>query len=209
MQTKIYLIRHSIPERNIDYDSVSEDFQIFDKKRVLSAEGELMAQKYSHIDELNNIDVAISSDYARTMATIKYVAKNNNIAIKINSGFGERNFGVKNRDDIPDDYWDMQENNHNFKLSGGESFNETQERMYQSLMEVIEKYRGKRIAIASHGSSMEMLFDKWCDVVIENEYKNVYYKGKLVYVDNLETPDLFELLFEDDELKSITRISIN
>ena len=88
--TVIYLIRHSEQYRNYVYNYNKENESEKNKKIILSVEGEEKAKKFANKEELKNIDVVYSSDYARAVATAKYIAFNNNLTINIDERLGER-----------------------------------------------------------------------------------------------------------------------
>ena len=90
MDTVIFLIRHSEQYRDYIYNSDLENERERNKKIILSVNGEENARELSKIKELNEIDILFSSDYARAMATAKYIAKNNNLIMNIDERLGER-----------------------------------------------------------------------------------------------------------------------
>ncbi len=87
--TIIYLIRHSEQYRDYVYNNAEKESEI-NKKIVLSIRGEEKAKLFANKDELKNIDVVYSSDYARAVATAKYIAFNNKLTINIDERLGER-----------------------------------------------------------------------------------------------------------------------
>lgn len=88
--TYIYLIRHSeqlrLENKNEDY----ETSQIANEKIILSVQGEQKAKELSELEQLKNIDALYSSNYARAIATAKYIANENNIPINIDINLNER-----------------------------------------------------------------------------------------------------------------------
>jgi len=90
MDTVIYLIRHSEQYRDYIYNSDLENERERNKKIILSVNGEEKARELSEIKELNDIDILFSSDFARAMATAKYIANNNNLTMNIDERLGER-----------------------------------------------------------------------------------------------------------------------
>ena len=86
--TYVYLIRHS--EQLRIENNADENSQIANEKIVLSVEGEKKAEEISKLDELKNLNDIWSSSYARAIGTAKYIAKENNIGIKLNNGLNER-----------------------------------------------------------------------------------------------------------------------
>lgn len=73
--TTVYLIRHSIKERNFDKLDSFDSPQVKNEKLILSCKGEQMAQKLSKNSELQNIDELWTSNYVRAISTAKYMLK--------------------------------------------------------------------------------------------------------------------------------------
>ena len=79
--TQVYLIRHAEQLKIKNKIVKNENSQISNEKIILSVAGEKEAEKISELEELKNIDVLWSSDYARAIGTAKYIAEKNNIEI--------------------------------------------------------------------------------------------------------------------------------
>ena len=92
--TTVYLIRHSIKDKNYGKIDSNDSKQVQDEKEFLSCEGEEKALLLSKNEELQNIDEIWASNYVRSAQTAKYICKNNNIAINISSAFDERHYGT-------------------------------------------------------------------------------------------------------------------
>ena len=90
MIKEIYLIRHSKPLK-INNDKNIDSLQIQNEKQPLSIEGENIAREKLDIDELKNIDKLYSSSYVRAISTAKYIAKNNNIEINVDTDLVNEN----------------------------------------------------------------------------------------------------------------------
>ena len=70
--TTIYFMRHSEPIKiNNIYNN--DSLQIQNEKSILSVNGEKLAKEKSEI--LNDYDIVFSSNYARAIATAKYLEK--------------------------------------------------------------------------------------------------------------------------------------
>lgn len=103
--TTIYLIRHSIKEKNYgDIDS-NDSFQIKNEKLILSCEGEKKALQLSNCEELQSIDELWTSNYVRSIQTAKYICSNNNIKLNISSAFDERHYGIWNDNIDKEEFW--------------------------------------------------------------------------------------------------------
>ena len=199
--TTIYLIRHSKTEKT---NSVlnNDSLQLQNEKQFLSIDGELLAEDKMNNSNLKNIDVLYSSNYLRALGTAKYIARNNNLIINIHEGFGERKFGVSNWNEIPEDFYDRQESDEYYKIGNGESQVEVRDRMYKSLMEVLEE--DKNIAIVTHSTAMLFLLMKWCDITKEH----ISYNNKIIANTKVNNCDIFELIFNNNKnLIDIKKVS--
>lgn len=202
--TTIYLMRHSIAFKDINNDYNNESLQLQNEKMPLSVEGEELASNISKESELQNIDVVISSNYVRAMATAKYISNANKVNLIVNSDFGERKFGINSWDELPSDFELRQNNDENCKVGDGESQKEVRERVYKALMEVIYKYKDKRILIVSHGSAILWLLKQWCDVDLKN--KRITFNDKPIFYDNIFNCTTFKLEFDDKKLVDIEKV---
>ena len=207
--TTVYIARHSQPLKGLlgDY-CVREQEQIKNEKNPLSVFGEQKAQEMACIWELNNIDVLYSSHYVRAMSTAKYIAENNNIKLNVDERFGERKFGIKTWDDLPQDFFEHQFHDWNYKISNGESLNEVAARMQEALEALLVNYENKRIVLVSHGTALSVMLSKWCTIKLNEATKliEIYFKDKLVFDGKWSSPELFKLIFDKDQLVSIENI---
>lgn len=205
--TKIYLLRHSIADKNIDFKNLKESFENINKKYVLSVGGEKEAYKYSMIPELSNLNMVVSSNYVRSIATAKYMAIKNKTKVIVDANFDERKFGVDDPEKIPADFFKKQFINHEYKLKYGESFDEVRLRALRGLAKILKKNIGKNALIVTHSSTITFLLSKWCEVDYNSKYI-IRYKGKNI-INGFTTPDLIELTFNDkNKLENIRRVVI-
>lgn len=202
--TTIYLMRHSIALKNINNDYNNDSLQLQNEKMPLSIGGEELASNISKEEELQNIDVVISSNYVRALATAKYISKANNVNLIVNSAFGERKFGVNSWDELPSGFELRQNDDENYKVGDGESQKEVRERVYKALMDVIDKYKDKRVVIVSHGSAILWLLKRWCDVNLVDKYAT--FKDKVILEDNVFNCTTFKLEFDDKKLVNIEKV---
>ena len=205
-RTVIYLIRHSEPLNDKKYISSSDSLQIENEKNPLSVEGEEKAKKLSLTDEMQNIDLVISSNYVRAISTAKYLAHQNKIYINIIEDFGERKFGINSWDEKPKNFTQRQLEDENYKMSNGESRKETADRMYNALLKILNKYPGKRIAIVSHGTAITYLFMKMFNC--KKGTMNIQFNGKTIIDENFvwNVPEVFKLVFDDNELIDVRNV---
>ena len=179
--TIIYLIRHTETVKENGIRNTNEDFQSINEKEILSVQGEEEARKLSKNIELKNLDAIWSSYYTRAKATAKYIAYENNLQYNLDKRLSERKLG--NIEDLAK-FMNNKETRDpsreqlafpEFKTRDGESANDTNKRMNEFIGELLEKYKGKRIAVVSHGGAIKFYLLSYCSV---NEKLNLEYKGK-------------------------------
>ena len=204
--TIVYLIRHAETVDENGIRNTGEDFQTINEMEILSIEGEEQAKKLSENIELQNIDVIWSSNYTRAKATVKYIANENGLQYNLDKRLCERKLG--NIEDLSKFMNDKETRDPSreqlafpeFKTRDGESANDTNKRMNEFIGEILEKYKGKRIAIVSHGGSIKFYLLSYCKV---NERLNLEYKGKELVI---TSPCLLKMTFRNKELVNLERM---
>ena len=204
--TIIYLIRHAETVKENVIRNTNEDFQSINEKEILSVQGEEEARKLSKNIELKNLDAIWSSYYTRAKATAKYIAYENNLQYNLDKRLSERKLG--NIEDLAK-FMNNKETRDpsreqlafpEFKTRDGESANDTNKRMNEFIGELLEKYKGKRIAVVSHGGAIKFYLLSYCSV---NEKLNLEYKGKEL---NITSPCLLKLIFKCNKLVELKKI---
>lgn len=205
MQTEIYLIRHSEPFKvHRGNCNTQESILIENEKSPLSINGEKMAEEFASYDEFKNLDVVYSSNYVRAMSTAKYFAFNNNLKVDIDERFNERIHGVDSWSDLPVNFELNQFNDETYKVGFGESQKDVQTRMYDGLVSVMSKNKGKRIAIVSHSTAIAFLLKMFSEVKDDGNYT---YKGTDYFDGRWEHLETFKLVFDENNvLLRITNI---
>lgn len=211
--TTIYLIRHGEALKdNFTNINNSDDKNEINKKLILSVKGEEEACKLSKINELNNIDFIYSSNYVRAMATAKYIAFNNKTSIFIDENFGERLVGIVNTNTIKtnEEYFKHQLDNPYYKFELGESSFEVGSRMYESLLNILEIHKDKRVVIVSHGASMTFLLNKLCQVEISDiltKTRKIKFNNKIIFEGPIRFLETFKLEFDGSTLVNIESVN--
>lgn len=206
MIKEIYLIRHSKPLK-INNDKNIDSLQIQNEKQPLSIEGENIAREKLDIDELKNIDKLYSSSYVRTISTAKYIAKNNNIEINVDTDFGERKFGINSWEELPANFGKKQFLDENYKTSFGESQKEVRKRTLNALMNTL-KSDEKKIAIVFHSTAMLFLLKTWCKITPNEEdfsYKFLF-NNNIIFDNKIDYCEVFKLTFDNEKLIDIKNI---
>ena len=204
--TIIYLIRHAETTQENGIRNTNEDSQMINEKEILSVQGEEQSKKLSEYTELNNIDIIWSSSYTRAKATAKYIANNNKQPINIDSNLNERKLGnlkelgefmkdKKTRDPSQEQLLDRK-----FKTSDGESAEDTRERMTKFFDRILKEYKGKKIAVVSHGGSIKFFLLNWCKV---NQDVRLVYNNTIL---DITSPCLLKMTFKENKLINLEQI---
>ena len=194
----IYFMRHS---EALKYNNInnSDSLQIQNEKWPLTEKGENIAKEKSRIEELQNFDIVFSSNYVRAISTAKYFTSNK---INIDENLGERKFGINSWDELPSDFGERQFNDFDYKIGNGESINEVIKREEESLINVLNNNKNKKILIVGHSTALAALFSKWCKINYTGPYtfnESEFFDGKWNYCET------FKLEFDDNN----NLISIN
>ena len=203
---EIYLMRHSEGLKKVEQVINSDSLQLVNEKNPLSVAGEERAKRVAALDEFKNIDVVISSNYVRAMATAKYFANNNDVVLRVVDSFGERKFGVDSWSELPENFEKRQLEEIDLKLPNGESRREVSERMYDSLLKVLDICYQDRILIVSHATAITFLFMKLGTLVDGN----LMFNNKVIIDKEFvwQAPDGFKLTFDGDKLVDISHLSL-
>ena len=209
--TTLYLIRHSIKEKNYGIFDNSDSKQIKDEKRILSCEGEKQALLLSQNEELQNIDEVWASNYVRAIQTAKYISDKNNLQINISSLFDERHYGAFEGKSNKEKFWIGQFKDNNLKNQDGESRTEVRNRMNAKITEIINQNKDKRIAVVCHNACILFYILKYCK--LENAELNkrltISFKDKIIIRDGImKSPSMMKLIFDKDKLTDITYLEI-
>lgn len=130
--------------------------------------------------------------------------ENLNTELVFDESFGERKFGVNNWNELPEGFGKHQFEDFNYKISNGESLNDVFNREYTSLLDILDKYKNKKILIVGHSTALASLFSKWCEVHYDKEYK---FKDKIFFDGLWNYCETFKLEFDDgNNLKIIENV---
>ena len=207
MNTIVYLIKHAEELEEKGIKNTKESSQHMNEKYILSVKGEEQAKELSENQELQNIDILWSSSYSRAKGTAKYIAYKNNLDINIDSRLNEIKLGsiedlanwMKNQK-----YGVVQSYllDRKYKGRDGESCEEATKRISEFLNFILEEYKGKRIALISHGALISFLLTNWCNL---NEDVKLIWNNKII---EIKEPSITKLTFDDRNLIDIESINI-
>ena len=205
-ETVIYLIRHAETVDENGIRNTNEDSQIINEKEILSVEGEEQSKKLSENIELQNLDSIWTSHYTRAKATAKYIAYKNSLQYNIDKRLGERKLG--NIDDLAKFMNDKESRDPSreqlafpeFKTRDGESAKDTNKRMNEFFDEILERYKGNRTAVISHGGAIKFYLLSFCKV---NKRLNLEYEDNELPINS---PCLLKMTFRGDKLANLKQI---
>jgi len=207
MNTIVYLIKHAEELEETGIKNTNESSQLMNEKFILSVKGEEQAKRLSENPELQNIDILWSSSYSRAKGTAKYIANKNNLDINIDSRLNERKLG--NMEDLAkwmeDKKYGVVQSyllNKKYKGRDGESCEEATKRISEFLNFILDEYKGKRIALVSHGALLSFLLTNWCEL---NEDVKLIWNNKIV---EIKEPSITKLVFDNRNLIDIESINI-
>ena len=207
--TTIYLIRHSKPLK-VNNEFNNDNLQIQNEKSSLSIEGENIAKEKLNTKEFDNIDILFSSNYVRAIQTAKYLSAKNNIEINIISDLGERKFGINSWNELRENFEKKQFLDENYKIGNGESQKEVRDRMYCTIMKILEENSNKRIAIVSHATAISYLLKNWCDIQVVEDKLRYSFNNKIILDGYFNYCETFKLDFGDDnKIIGIENIKFN
>lgn len=213
MNTTIYLIRHSTRLKNsfIEKNNSNQNDIIKSEKAILSIDGERRAEILSNEKELQNLDVIYVSNYVRALQTAKYIMHKQNLNAVIDDRLDARRelkpVQMSQKDWIYNNYFHEHD-----KSIDGESQTEVRQRFLEAYYEILNKNKGKRIAIFSHGYSITFFLMNWCKLlsIDENYKKKLVFKDEVIFDKIMNSPEVFRLIIdENNEIVSIKNIEFD
>jgi len=148
--TNIYFIRHAESDYSVRNSRI----------RPLTQKGLADCALVTEFLRDKDIDIVLSSPYKRTVDTLQDFAEKNHFKILEIEDFREiqSNSGKINKEDFSlfmSRYW----SDFNYKLPGGESLAECQERNINALKEVLAQHARKNIVIGTHGIALASILN--------------------------------------------------
>lgn len=202
--TTIYLINNSLTMNNLSFPD-KDLLEQKREKRILSIEGEEASKKLVHDKDLQSVQYIYSSSYVMSIGTAKYLAKKLELDINIKSEIGERilgNLGDKKIRMVTE----IQENDFDYKLSGGESLNEVKKRMVHFLNYLLEEHQDKTVALFTHNVAIMCLLSNWCTKGFNLDNRLILnYQEEAIIDGTWDGINIIELIFDQKELVSIRR----
>ena len=80
--------------------------------------------------------------------------------------------------------------------------------MYFAIMDILNDYKNKCIAIVSHGTAITYLLKKWCNIEIVDDRLRYSFNNKVFFQSYLNYCETFKLEFDDNnDLVSIENVN--
>ena len=175
--TTVYFIRHA------QSDTTVRD----DRTRPLTETGLRDSHLVTACLSSKGIDHILSSPYQRTIQTVTHLAQTLGLPIETDPDFREREAGGWHGENFLD-FIRAQWEDFSYHIMDGECLADVQKRNVAALERAIEKYRGKTIAIGTHGTALSTILN--------------YYDSSIGYRDFMRILDVMpyvvRLDFEDD-----------
>ena len=192
---KIILIRHSesIKDRTLPTEELP-----------LAVQGHIKAQELFSLDIFHSVEVVYTSHYRRAYSTAEKLNKR----FIIDDRLRERELG--NSETLNAEFWSRQYKDHNYKNIGGESLNDTKERMTAVIKDIILSTQdGSTVAIISHAAAICAYLLNWCSIEVidgQKKLRRITHQGTVVMNGKIATPSAFVLEFENEHLCRIKYI---
>lgn len=187
MNTYIYMVRHAV-----------SPFVVGDERnRGLSEQGIVDALRIKEILAKEGISHFVSSPYRRAIDTLKYLAEASQLEILIFEELRERNIGSTKIEIKPQEILQgirTSFTDKHYKMPGGESTLEAQERAIPIVKQLLEQHKGGRIAMGTHGNIMTLIL---------NYFDEVY---GYEFFEQTSKPDIYKLEFHEMELVNVERL---
>ena len=149
--TTVYFVRHAQP----DYSAHHEDTE----QASLTPQGRIDAQKACALLADKKIDAIFSSPYPRAKDTVEPLSKALGLPVQFEEDFRERAIGVWLEDF--DGYAQRQWSDFSYKISGGESLQEVQQRSTAALEKLLTAYPNKSLVIGGHGTCISTILNRY------------------------------------------------
>ena len=150
---KIYYVRHGQTDWNL-----ARKMQGGQTERELNKTGIKQAEETKR--KLENIDyeLVICSPMNRAKQTAEIIMKNKNVPLIIDERLRERKLGVLEGETITEEcekqIWDYKLD---YKINGGESLSEFEQRILNFINNIKKKYNNKTILIIAHGGVAKVI----------------------------------------------------
>ncbi len=203
--TTVYLVNNGYTLNNLNFSS-NESLSSRREKRILSIEGEEASKSLASSNIFNDVNRIYASNYVMALETAKYLASNLELDINIKDELGEREIGFLGDKKIRM-VQEMQENDFNYKLNGGESLNDVKRRALKFLKEVLVTDKDLKIVMFTHNVLITSLLSTYCEIGFNLDNRLILnYHDEAIIDGSWEGIKVFALTFDNEELLDIKRV---
>lgn len=160
--TNVYFVRHAEP----NYDNHD------DRSRELTEKGLLDRISVTEYLKDKEIHAVLSSPYRRAVDTVKHFADAQGMAIELIEDFRERRVDSVWIDDF-NAFAQKQWADFEYKLADGECLREVQARNIEALKDVLRRYRGRNVAVGSHGTAIATILHYFDDAFGYDDFRRI------------------------------------
>lgn len=206
MTKHIYLISNNLMTKVNSEFLKNVDLNEQRKYTMLSKKGIESTILLSKNENLKNIEAIYSSNYFNALATAKIIAEEKNINnIIVDEDLQERLVGDLESNEFR--YLKgMQEHDFNYKLRGGESINEVNDRIKKSLKRIVESDYEQVLMVTHNIAIMSLLID-FCNKGFNlDDHLILDYKEDVIYDGVFHEIDMILLVLEDNKILDIKRL---
>lgn len=147
--TTIYFIRHAEPAREMP--NTDATFPLTEKGKADTA-------LVTHFLRGKGIEAVLSSPFKRAADTVAPFARELGVEVELIEDFRERAVGHEWVEDFRA-YGEAQWADFSYKLEGGECLAEVQKRNIAALRGVLRRFKGKNIAVGTHGTALSLIIN--------------------------------------------------
>ena len=188
----ILLIRHSEPIKDRTMPTV---------ELPLSERGSRKAQGLFSLKTFHSVQAVYTSPYRRATSTAEKLRAH----FYMDERLRERELGNPNT--LNEAFWSRQYEDYNYKNDGGESLNETKERMTAVMCEILSTMQdGDTVAVVSHAAAICAYLLNWCTIEVmdtQKKLRKITYQGAIVVNGSIAAPSAFVLEFENEHLSRL------
>lgn len=188
----ILLIRHSEPIKDRTMPTV---------ELPLSERGSRKAQGLFSLKTFHSVQAVYTSPYRRATSTAEKLRAH----FYMDERLRERELGNPNT--LNEAFWSRQYEDYNYKNGGGESLNETKERMTAVMCEILSTMQdGDTVAVVSHAAAICAYLLNWCTIEVmdtQKKLRKITYQGAIVVNGSIAAPSAFVLEFENEHLSRL------
>ena len=189
--TTVYLVRHGKSQLNLQR-KVSGQLD-----PLLAIKGSVQSQQLAKILHDEPLIAIYTSTLARTVETARPTAQDHDLPIQQHDAFREIHHGIlqgryrDERDPEAKRLWEEREKDkQHYRIPGGETFGELEQRVSRCLGEILKISQGKTILIVGHRSTNRILLGtlmqwpktSWCDLNLRGKFLYLIQLGEAPHV---------------------------